>query len=285
MTDTQPAHSKLGASSMYRWAACPGSVRLSQGVENKSSSYADDGTNAHALAAHCLLKGFDPVEFLNGNPHTIDGRTFTVTKSMADAVQFYVDHIRDTREEGDVDMIEVRFDLSAVYPGCFGTADHVRWRARTRTLYVKDYKHGEGLAVEVKGNPQPPYYGLGALINGKYPAEKVVLQIIQPRCDHPDGPIREEEIDAIELLDFRTDLRDYAAATERDDAPLATGSHCRFCPAGRARKCTAIEDGKRNAIRAAFAPGLPYDPAELTKALDSREVVKSWLKNLAEEPG
>lgn len=285
MTETQPAHSTLGASSMYRWAACPGSVKLSKDIPNTSSEYADEGTNAHALAAECLngeYAGTDPVEWVNGGPHTFDGRVITVTQDMATAVQAYTNFLRDSWQPGDHDNCEVRFDLSRVYRGCFGTADHVRWRPSTKTLYVTDYKHGAGIPVDVRNNPQLRYYALGALVQCGYPAQKVVMRIVQPRCDHADGPIREEEIDAIELLDFRTDLRAYAAATENADAPLVTGDHCRFCPAGRARKCPAIEDGKRNAVKAAFAPGLPYDPAELTRALDSRDVVKAWLKNLDE---
>lgn len=270
MTDTQPAHSKLGASSMYRWAACPGSVRLSQGIENVSSAYADEGTQAHEFAAHCLAKQF-----------AIEIPAY-VTDDMRLAVLAYVEFLDETFEPGDIDQVEVRFDLSKVHPGCFGTADHVRWRPSTKTLYVTDYKHGAGIPVEVRNNPQLRYYALGALTQCGYPAEKVVMRIVQPRCDHADGPIREEEIDAIDLLDFRSDLRTYAKATEAGDAPLSTGDHCRFCPAGRARKCPAIESGKSAAVKRAFSAVLPYDPAELTKALDSRPVVEAWLKNLDE---
>lgn len=281
MTDQQ-AHSKLGASSMHRWAACPGSVRLSQGIPNTSSAYADEGTNAHALAAHCLLNGYDPVEFLNGGPHTIDSRTFEVDQEMADAVTIYRDFLQDSHQTGDREDCEVRFDLSKVYPGCFGTADHVRWRPSTRTLFVTDYKHGAGIPVEVRNNPQLRYYALGALVQCGYPAEKVVMRIVQPRCDHADGPIREEEIDALDLLDFRTDLVAFAAATEKPDAGFATGDHCRFCPAGRARKCPQVEREKQLAVKMEFSAVASYDPAELRKALDSREVVKAWLKNLDE---
>ena len=36
---------------MYRWATCPGSVRLSKGIPNRSSKYAQEGTDAHEWAA------------------------------------------------------------------------------------------------------------------------------------------------------------------------------------------------------------------------------------------
>ena len=58
--NTQPeGHSPLGGSGAYRWMPCPGSVRVSQGVEDPESEYAALGTAAHALAAHCLLGDYD----------------------------------------------------------------------------------------------------------------------------------------------------------------------------------------------------------------------------------
>ena len=39
---------------MYRWATCPGSVRLSKGIPNRSSKYAQEGTDAHEWAAKIL---------------------------------------------------------------------------------------------------------------------------------------------------------------------------------------------------------------------------------------
>lgn len=52
-----PAHSKIGASSMKRWAACPGSVKLSEGIESRSSVFAEEGTKAHELGEKWLTEG------------------------------------------------------------------------------------------------------------------------------------------------------------------------------------------------------------------------------------
>ena len=54
VTPNGKAHSKIGASSMYRWSKCPGSVRLCEGIKSVSSVYADEGTRAHELAASLL---------------------------------------------------------------------------------------------------------------------------------------------------------------------------------------------------------------------------------------
>ena len=50
---------------MSRWKKCPGSVRLSAGIESKSSSYAEEGSAAHALAELCLVRGATPRTYLN----------------------------------------------------------------------------------------------------------------------------------------------------------------------------------------------------------------------------
>lgn len=39
---------------MHRWAACPGSVRESEGKPNRESKYAAEGTEAHDHAANFL---------------------------------------------------------------------------------------------------------------------------------------------------------------------------------------------------------------------------------------
>ncbi|SOD41361.1 DUF2800 domain-containing protein [Nitrosovibrio sp. Nv4] len=87
-------------------------------------------------------------------------------------------------------------------------------------------------------------------------------------------------IDAIDLLDFKTDLKDYALATEKPDAPLVPGSWCGFCPA--AGTCPSLQNKAQAVAKMEFSPVLSYDPAKLKLALDSREVVKAWLKAVDE---
>lgn len=275
------AHSKIGASSMYRWSVCPGSVRQSAGIESKSSAYAEEGSDAHALAARCLTSSLNATDFA-GSRVTEDKRTFTVDAEMAEAVQVYVDAVNDACTPGCILAVEQQFDLSSVHPGCFGTGDAVIWNPKTRLLTVMDYKHGAGIPVDVRGNPQLRYYGLGALLQSGYPADRVRLVIVQPRCDHADGPVRAEEIDAIDLLDFCADLKRFAVATEAPDAPLVPGDHCRFCPAAKANACPELKNRAQAVAKSVFTPMQSYDPAELKRALDSRDIVKAWLKNLDE---
>jgi hypothetical protein len=272
------AHSTIGASSMYRWSACPGSVRLSEGMPNKTSIYAAEGTAAHALAE----------SMLSGKPITtqfiiVEGHRIEVTDEMRDFCKVYVD---TCLEGGKTDMrhVEHRFDLSAIYPGLFGTADYVRYNHAHRLLTVVDFKYGAGIPVEVKDNPQLYYYALGALLTLKYPALEVEMVIVQPRCHHADGPVRRHRISVIDMLDFKVDLVEFATATQNDNAPLHSGDHCRFCPA--APKCPELTAKANHAAADAFAPpkdsSAPYDANKLAEALRLADVVEGWAKSVRE---
>lgn len=269
------AHSKIGASSAKRWMACPGSVRLSQDLPNTSSSYADEGTMAHELAEMCLRENTDPYMFVD----SVFGKNKqVVTLEMAEAVSVYVNYVRSL---GLSVMVECRFDLSALYPGMFGTADAVAFDKATKTLHVIDYKHGAGVAVEVDNNPQLLYYALGAAYeNSTLPFETARLTVVQPRCPHEDGPVRSWDIDSFDLLMWSVDLAEAAKRTADPDAPLVSGGHCRWCPA--AGICPKLRDDALAAAEKEFGNDQPYSPAELSEALEKIPLVEAWVKAVRE---
>ena len=104
----------------------------------------------------------------------------------------------------------------------------------------------------------------------------VTLMIVQPRCPHPDGPVRRWTFHGVDFLEFEDRLADAVAATRAPDAPLVAGDHCRWCPAKAI--CPALRAATMEAARQEFAPGLPYDPAALAKALDSIPLLETWIK-------
>ena len=57
-------HAKLSPSSAARWMTCPGSVTLSEGIKDVSSSNASEGTMMHAFAAKCLETGTDAAGYV-----------------------------------------------------------------------------------------------------------------------------------------------------------------------------------------------------------------------------
>lgn len=289
------AHSSIGASSAYRWMACPGSVTLSQGIVPRSSEYALEGTAAHQLAEQCLVEEFNPSYFLGSNMViSKDGATIEVpvTQEMVDAVKVYVDYIR----ENDTfhTLIEHRFHLKELHSDLYGTADCVQFFEDTKVLRVIDYKHGMGIAVEAEGNKQGMYYALGALLTLRFPAHVVEIVIVQPRCPHPDGPIRSWSIPVVDLLDWQADLLDAVHAVERAaetrnvttmwaSAYLQAGDHCKFCPAaGVPGKCSAVEQKQQALARVEFQPLLAYDPAKLAQALHDIPAVEARIKAIRE---
>lgn len=259
------AHSSIGASSMERWAACPGSVYLSRGVPNESSKYAELGTAAHAVADIALSKFGVRVSLSSWVGNTIPyddhgvAKEILLTSNMAGYLQVYLDFIHSRLLEasdpkpGDM-HVEHKFDMSRLHPGLYGTADCVLWNPNTENVSVVDLKYGSGKAVKVEGNPQLRYYALGAVLSLYPKAKAVETVIVQPRCKHKDGPIRQEVITPFELLEWAGDLKSAAQAVDNavDDALstpedewveryISPGAHCFFCPARRANKCPVKE--------------------------------------------
>lgn len=276
----KPEHSHIGASGMHRWSVCPGSVRVVKGLPNCSTYYAAEGTVAHDLAAKALQDGADPAARF-GETVMCEGYEVLVTAEMVEGVAEYVSYVKELAAVPKAELlVEHRFDLSVVHGGLYGTADAVVWHPVTRTLIVADFKFGAGKPVEAEGNPQLDYYALGALLTCGYTAEVVRKVIVQPRCPHPKGSIRQHDILAIDLLDFRADLLAYAMETEAPDAKLVSGDHCRFCPA--AGVCPELHRVATAQAVVEFNPAKVYDPAALALALGNLPVLEAYIKNLRE---
>lgn len=302
---TERAHAKLSPSASHRWMECPGSIRLSEGIAESSSVFADEGTAAHELCAHCLNTVFDPARFLNyvvdiraksastrflmpGTPVDHDIGRFLVDEEMVESVDLYVNYVRGLIEPGDEFEVEYRFDLQHVADGMFGTGDAVIYKEKSAHLYVADFKYGRGVAVEPDENPQLLAYGLGAIKrHGNRPLTAITLAIVQPRAAHAKGSIREWTSDAMGLLDFEHQLREAALATEAPDAPLKAGDHCRFCPA--AGLCPALRAKTNDIATAGFTDDEPAEKisgqqvAEALAEVDLLDIRGKRVRQLAHD--
>ncbi|MFL9934265.1 DUF2800 domain-containing protein [Paraburkholderia sp. RL18-103-BIB-C] len=228
------AHAELGPSSAKRWMTCPGSVRMSRGLENKTSRYADEGTEAHALGEAILRARLDPTP---ANARASVEAQLLATVDMLDAVAVYVGKVMSYVVAGleVVILLEQSVSLEALGVPVWGTGDLVAFVPALRRMIVGDYKHGAGVAVEVEANPQLMIYALGAWLSIAGPrgwrVEHVETFICQPRKEHDLGPVRTHTYTLAEMLDFAQDVIEAAEATEAPDAPLVAGDHCRFCRA------------------------------------------------------
>lgn len=279
----EKAHSILGASSCHRWLNCPGSVRLSVGIPKTSSTYADEGTAAHELAETCLRSGADAVKYV-GKFITVNETAYEVTPDMAAAVQVYLDTVRaDLAAAGDGAELEIekRFHLDWLYDGMFGTNDALVGQP-FGLLRIYDYKHGMGVAVDVQDNPQLMYYALGAAHGETY--DEVELIIVQPRAQHPSGPVRRQRMWVAELDRWANEvLLPGAEATEANGASVRCGEWCKFCPAMAI--CPAQRENAVAIAQEVFRdkPAPPPAPeslgaGELRRVLDVAPMVEAWLE-------
>lgn len=301
-------HSRIGASSAYRWFECPGSVELSKKFPPQETSiHAAEGTAAHKLAEMCIDKQ-QAADFFIGQIIKVPGTEFEfeVDEDMANAVNVYLDEI-NFDDDHPVVMVEVPLNLERLYPDLRGTADGVKIDLTKRRLKVVDYKHGKGIPVEVVGNKQGLYYVLGAIeaVYKHYGADykmddpfvfgwmswftEVEFVVVQPRARHVDGPIRRWKITADILDRFQDELLAAAKATAEPNARFKAGAHCRFCPA--LAGCTAHLDMISVQTQADFKPiaekKAPVFPKaellsinQLIGVLTYADQISSWLKTV-----
>lgn len=225
----------LRPSGLYRSVfGCPGSRRVEGRLPpSPPSEYAVEGTAAHELAAVCLRTGTRADEHLG---ESYEG--CIVTPDMAKAVQVYLDTDAKVCARGSGwAWIEHWLPMPFLGGGRGGgTADRVVALTDVGELHMLDYKHGAGVYVDHRDNPQLRAYGLGALrhlwqrvLRRPDMPRSVHLWIIQPRCY--GEPARCDTIAPEALFAWEREFEAARAVSEAPDAPLRAGEHCRFCDA------------------------------------------------------
>jgi hypothetical protein len=277
------AHARLSASSAHRWLRCAGSIRESEGIPDRSSREAAEGTYAHEIAAAELNDIQPPERWLGKNRIYDDKYEITCDQPMIDAVKFYTESIDDELVIGDKWWVEVDLtpELAKIDADLGGTADFVRYRPTHKHLRVVDYKHGAGVIVVAEDNEQAMTYALGALLTLKKPCSTVTVVIVQPRAEHPEGRVREWTFPSADLLEFAAKIKAAARATRDPAAPLVPGDkQCRWCPAKP--KCPALK-GKQTALVAArFETPSALTPEVLAEGLTLVPIVKARIKAIEE---
>ena len=266
-------HAKLSPSAAERWMQCPGSVPLSEGMPDRTSEAAEEGTRAHKMAETILM---------TGNPD----HTNTEMEKHVRVYTEYVEELFGNITDGSK-WIEHQI---AVTDQLWGTADALVWDQTNATLHVIDLKYGSGKVVEVRGNMQLRIYALAALLTMKLKARTVVATIVQPRAFHEDGVIRSVEFDAMDLMEFHGELMDGIGIVESAVIDFG-GPHfnqhlkpsnnaCRWCLA--APKCPKVKELAQVSAKAVFTKVDAYDPKELADILGKLDLIEGWCKNVRE---
>ena len=289
------AHSAIGASSMSRLIACPGSFRLSRQVKTKGGStiYAATGTVAHALAEDVMTGHIDPASRV-GSLINVDGHDVEITAEMVEAISIYVDLVNSWHQTADEVWLETRVILDEYWSpktrppvSAFGTADAVAYHEARQHVDIGDYKNGAGVWVDVMDNPQVLYYAAGVLkMLDKLgmPVRTVTTHIIQPNVRGTEK-VRSQDLAAADVLMWVYDvLKPTIAKLFEPDAELVAGRHCRFCPA--AVGCPARDKLRQDAAARNFGPNYDdlktYSPYALQNVLDELEILDMHAKALRE---
>lgn len=225
------AHALLSASDSKRWINCPSAARATQGMSDKKTSYAEEGTLAHNISEILLKKASGQL-----SARTATSKLNAAKKSehyvdeMLDYCNTYVSYVQEvmSRHTSTPELfVEQRLDYSQYAAEGFGTGDALI--ISDGRIDVIDLKYGKGVSVEVEGNTQLMLYGLGAIDYSEciYSVDSVHMHIVQPRLDAVS-----------EAVLSVTELRAWGDATVKPAAELAfaggngiykSGVHCKWC--------------------------------------------------------
>ena len=254
-------HALLSPSAAHRWVPCPASIILGQDIPNRSSSFAEEGTRAHALAESMLTNG------------AVD---FVPDADMVRHATTYVDFINSI--PGDR-LIEHALNLTPITgeEDAHGTADAIIYDAASDTLWIIDLKYGQGVAVDAAENLQLMIYAMAALVEldpiySFSPQTTVNLAIVQPRL-YDEARVWTTTIEALETEAGRVaSAADTVFEALKGDImlyPIAGEKQCLFCPAKFS--CPALEaatdDVNLPAADPAMFENIGDDDKVLAKAL------------------
>ena len=267
-------HAKLSASGAKRWMACPPSVALEAEFPNKSSEFAEEGTQAHALAE--LICRYNNSE-MGKRKFNAELKKLQENKYWNEEMQGYIEtyanqvweifnEVKKECKDAEI-LFEQRLDFSAWVEEGFGTGDVVI--IADGTVQIIDLKYGKGVGVSAENNPQLRLYGLGAMdtYGMLYDIEKVKMTIIQPRLDNYST----EEITVEELVKWaEEEVRPKAELAYKGEGEYSAGDHCRFCKAKAVCRARAEENQKLAKYDFVEPPTLrPSEIADILKKVDS----------------
>lgn len=272
-------HAKLGPSNALRWLNCTASASLEERFPNTTSKYAEEGTLAHSIVEERLKR------IIKGKPR---GQASARLKKnelykpvMEDYCDQYVDYVVSIYDElvkqgkKPTMLSECRVDYSDYVPEGFGTTDTTI--VAFGTMYVFDFKYGQGVRVDARDNPQLRLYALGAYLENSilYDIDTVKMFIVQPRV--ADG-ITSDEISVDALIDWaETYVKPRAQMAWNGEGDCVEGEWCKFCKAKTICRARAIK--YLRSLEQVSDPKLLSDE-DLATLLPLAEYVGGWADEL-----
>ena len=288
---TPTGHTLLSPSSSHRWLECTPSAMLESGEPGISSVYAEEGTEAHALAElklSYMLEQISPEEYETKFEH------FKMTSKYYN--QEFNEYVNDycvevmTIIKEDYKGINVNVHLEEyvtfedIVPNGGGTSDVVI--VGNNFIHIIDLKFGKGVPVSAIGNPQLRLYALGAL--KKHFREHVFVEtkmtIIQPRLHD----ISTDFVSVESLNDWAVNyVKPRAELAIAGKGELVAGEHCKFCK--MKGKCQKLADRQLAIAQAEFEDVVvennmlepsSMSPEVLSRILDIAPKFIDWFKDV-----
>lgn len=268
------SHAILLPSAASRWLACTPSARLEQEFDNKSSSYADEGTLAHAVG-ECILRELAGM-ITQAQAETIMAvhmQNQYYNKDLHDYAEGYAYFVWNQCKPGVTELfVETRLDMTDYVEEGFGTGDALV--VGDRIMRFSDLKYGKGVPVYAEDNAQLKLYALGAYkeLRHVFDIDIIEVNIYQPRLDN----ISTWEISVVDLLDWaENELKPKAALAYKGEGNFSPGKNCLFCQAKAT--CKALHDYNTELAKLDFKnPDLLTDE-EVALVLQRADMFSKWI--------
>lgn len=268
-------HALLAPSSSAMWLECTPSAMKNAAVADTSSSYAQQGTDAHKLCEYKVKKALG---------HRVRDPTEDLTyfdEEMAECSDTYCEFVMEQVETAKQNcsdplvLVEQRLDFTRWVAENFGTADCII--VADGMLTVIDFKYGLGILVEAEENPQMRMYALGALnlFESLYDIQTVRMIIFQPRRDN----ISIAEITKEELLEWAEKILVPAAVLAANgEGEYKAGKHCQFCKV----KATCRKRAEYNLQMAQYDFAVPdtLSDDEISMILNRADTFIGWVNDV-----
>lgn len=275
-------HALLSPSAAHRWLNCTAAPRLEENIADSGSTFAEEGTLAHAYCAK-HLKGFlglptadedAEIKQLFDKYHT--GEMDEYTDTYKTIVLEKYNAARAKTPDAQL-LVEVKLDFSEWMPEAFGTADAVI--IADGTMEIIDFKYGKGVKVSAVKNPQMQIYALGAYsqFSFEYNIQRVRMTIVQPRIDN----LSEYELSTVDLLAWATyQLMPKAKEAFEGKGHQMPGEWCQFCKVKAT--CKALADLTFTAVEQHPDPKTISPEEMASRVLPMLDTIKTWIKGVDE---
>jgi len=263
-------HALLSPSSSARWLNCTPSARLEALEPNSApSEYAEEGTEAHTLAAIKLaymLKQITPAVYgnqfetfiMHSRFYNVEFNEYVNTYCQEVMDIIHMDYLQQGIQIYKI-YLEEEVTFDDVVPKGSGTGDVII--VGKGFIHIIDLKFGKGVPVNAIDNTQLRLYALGALKTFRLMSvfTHVRMTIIQPR-------LYDKSTDEMTVTDLNQWAESYvkprAELASRGEGEFVPGDHCKFCKLKM--KCEALAQAQLKTAQAEFELAVIDDPVKPT---------------------